>query len=1612
MNKKKYRKLSAFIFAIAIFLNLGLDSAQAMPDTTTIFIADFNTDADSFSYSDDLFHGSSQPDYASGARVGSGGFDGGALRVDLGGIDAVAIDSISGGWERTFTLDSTKIVLINFRYNLTQTLDYDSLEVSQALFSFNGTLMGEGSNDFLVQIEGEDNDTGSSPTTGWLSYAVELGTLSPGSYTVALGGFNNKKTRANESTLILFDDVRLRGISVVGNAPEAPTVLSPATNVVFNAVTLPINMVWSIPADADDDSLHFAVEIAPSVNFISPIIYNSQTQSGFLPLPPVPQGVGNMTFQVPATLADGVYFWRVRGLDSANFGSYSEVRRFRIDTVAPEIDSLTIGNPEPIFPPAWYNQTNVDSVDLAVYYNEINLTTLVYTLGALGGNQSPSVPSGINQADTMRLNISGQSDGTYPITVTITDSANNQASQNTNIFLDSTAPTGTRASLDSVVSEDVHLSWGNSSDGTGSGLSGKYRVQRQINGGAWETLYSETSITSVVFNGQQGNTYGFEAVSSDNVGNSEAFSNIADFTVEIDTTSDVNAPGAPIQLSAGGRVSASVWQASTQFAISWQNPPDPSGLATAFYKLGSAPVSNSDFADSTPAGAQSLNITVTQENGVNLYLWLSDNAGNTDFQNFSSVLLRYDTTAPTGATASSPDTSADETFTVNWGGTGSDGDGAGLSGGYDLRVQVDGNAFANWLTNFPGTSNSFEGEQGHVYGFEVVAYDSVGNVEAFTGNAESTTFVDTLSFDNVAPGPPLGMAANGGSPKSPWQNLAQFAVAWNPPTDISGISLALYKMGDAPIANFDTTGSVKTGNSVIVTAEEGRQNFYLWFMDGQQQVDFNNYGVVQLRYDATDPVFNQTSVTNSDFTENSINWFNPTITPLAQVQVDYSEDHANTLQFESTGLGVSSILDDIGAGNNITETAGINLSTAADGSYDMEITLSDSASNSTKDTLKIALDNTAPTETTASSPDTSSNTTFRVSWAGTGSDGSGSGLSGRFNVRVQENGGSWVDWQTNFTGTSQDFTGQNGVEYGFEVAAIDNVGNVESFQSIAETATIVDTVFVDGTAPTIAHTLIVFVEQGADITIEAQVADNNQVGAVTLFYRQNGVSSFQSVEMMAVSGNNFAATISATQVSTLGLSYYIQASDGLNTTFSPATNWDTEPYNISIRITGTDAQGIVKSTTQPSGSDASSYRMVSVPLNPDAGDAISVLQDDLGTYDPAIWRLFQYIAASDSYVEYPDVIDFSPGKALWLIVKNSDVQLDSGVGASVPANEPFEITLSRGWNDIGNPFQFAVDVNNIVITLGNSGGVQGPYTYQGQWLLPTQVTQLNPWEGYSFFSDADNVTIAINPVAASTSPSAQKLNRILDFDWAIDIKAYSGELKDEFSRIGVSASANENWDALDFLEPPFISERVSVTFPHHDWLKFPGNFKSDFQPSAKDGWVWHFEAETSQKSEKIRLVFDNLESLPGNLTAVLIDRMALQKIDLDALSEYEFLPDQKTLSRQFELVVGTNDFLSNSENILSLVPDQFFLSQNYPNPFNAGTKMVYHTSEQAKIKIDIMNILGQEVITLINEYKEPGVYTLNWDGKGGRGVEVPSGMYFVKMQAGKFQKIRKMLYIR
>ncbi|MGC8858889.1 MAG: T9SS type A sorting domain-containing protein, partial [Ignavibacteria bacterium] len=95
------------------------------------------------------------------------------------------------------------------------------------------------------------------------------------------------------------------------------------------------------------------------------------------------------------------------------------------------------------------------------------------------------------------------------------------------------------------------------------------------------------------------------------------------------------------------------------------------------------------------------------------------------------------------------------------------------------------------------------------------------------------------------------------------------------------------------------------------------------------------------------------------------------------------------------------------------------------------------------------------------------------------------------------------------------------------------------------------------------------------------------------------------------------------------------------------------------------------------------------------------------------------------------------------------------------------------------------------------------------------------------------------------------------------------------------------------------------------------------------------------------------------------------------------------------------------QNNTSTLPMEYRLSQNYPNPFNPVTKISFDIPKQGLVTLKVYDVLGREVRTLINEVKNAGSYTVDFNAS-----ELASGVYFYKLEVNGFTDVKRMMLIK
>ncbi|MFZ0389799.1 MAG: S8 family serine peptidase [Calditrichia bacterium] len=132
------------------------------------------------------------------------------------------------------------------------------------------------------------------------------------------------------------------------------------------------------------------------------------------------------------------------------------------------------------------------------------------------------------------------------------------------------------------------------------------------------------------------------------------------------------------------------------------------------------------------------------------------------------------------------------------------------------------------------------------------------------------------------------------------------------------------------------------------------------------------------------------------------------------------------------------------------------------------------------------------------------------------------------------------------------------------------------------------------------------------------------------------------------------------------------------------------------------------------------------------------------------------------------------------------------------------------------------------------------------------------------------------------------------------------------------------------------------------------------------------------------------------------------------------VPGNATADQQWFTLQGNYQRTGNYQEIFTSIaqpgitqfPQEYRLEPNYPNPFNPVTTIAFQVPQKSTVKLEIFNILGQKIRTLVNDVRDAGRHTVRWDGTNDAGYQMPSGVYIYRMESEDFVQTSKMMLMK
>ncbi len=374
---------------------------------------------------------------------------------------------------------------------------------------------------------------------------------------------------------------------------------------------------------------------------------------------------------------------------------------------------------------------------------------------------------------------------------------------------------------------------------------------------------------------------------------------------------------------------------------------------------------------------------------------------------------------------------------------------------------------------------------------------------------------------------------------------------------------------------------------------------------------------------------------------------------------------------------------------------------------------------------------------------------------------------------------------------------------------------------------------------------------------------------------------------------------------------------------------------------------------------STAWNLVSLPVN---------------VLDPHVSAIFP--GASPNAYMYPDTNGYvvtdtmMPGWGYWVRYPTADVVTINGNPRLLDT-----VNLETGWNLIGSLSSPVVIDSVISIPPGNIAS-----RFFGYYSTYVTISTLDPIFGYWVKAFANGKIV----LRASSS---------------IAKRAPSNDAFKEFSRLTI-ASADGKSQTLYFCFPKYDPDGSIAASSEMPPLPPAGSFDVRFGTggSAVSGTGGYPIIMTGVKYP-MRLSWS---VSAGSSDAVL----RMNKKELHLMGDGHVLLDSP---RSLALVLSSS----------SEIPVRYNLSQNWPNPFNPATNIQYEIPVPSIVSLTITNVLGQEVVTLLDAVQEPGFRSIAWNGTDRSGNIVPTGIYFYRITAtslsnpkDSFSQVRKMLFMK
>ena len=553
-----------------------------------------------------------------------------------------------------------------------------------------------------------------------------------------------------------------------------------------------------------------------------------------------------------------------------------------------------------------------------------------------------------------------------------------------------------------------------------------------------------------------------------------------------------------------------------------------------------------------------------------------------------------------------------------------------------------------------------------------------------------------------------------------------------------------------------------------------------------------------------------------------------------------------------------------------------------------------------------------------------------------------------------------------------------------------------------------DTLVIEGNSTSISR------ENSAstDLLITATIKDSLPLESVLLKVGKGGSQLYTTYQIPFDEGIRLLETEKNVTLETIdekGIKFFFYASDILGY----ASNSDMHSLPVKIPSGTIAFPGCFPKNT---------WLLISIPTQLDQNTIEDVFYNSFGEIDKDKFVIWQYL--NGNYVEPTEILT---GVSYWVYQKigeECDFTLGSGVVTDV---DTLKWVLQPGWNMVGNPYPFSFNLGDVDQTL-----FCGPLDYSNNDGWSDYKTTITPFGGYIICNKADT-TVVLTAIGSDGSQrsslfssdrskdrkntnnqvSAMKTEKLFRTRVSFSSMGYS----DIHNFIGIHPQAETDFDMYDNVTEPLVpnnDDRIKFDWVIEPDSNQPSYLLQDIKYSGDSTFTWHGYLHPNNNREEITLSIALEGETDAGNKMIMVDRSNGDKFNLLNQSYFKLKKGYtNTLGRKFTVLYGPPSWVDfQVDELIASIPTDYILSQNYPNPFNPVTSINYEIPTDQRVALSVYNILGQEVVSLVNKEQFAGKYTIRWDGTSNRFTNVSSGTYFYVLQTNNFKQVKKMVLLK